>query len=38
MSTMKHFKPKKQVPDNGRFIRSNVVAERARSAQAHQGI
>lgn len=35
---MKYFKPQKRVPDNGRFIRSNVLAERARSAQARQGV
>lgn len=35
---MKYFKLQKQAPDNGRFIRSNVVAEHARSADARQGI
>ena len=35
---MKYFKPQKQVPDNSRFSRSNFVAERARSAQARQGV
>lgn len=35
---MKYFKPQKRVPDNGRFIRSNVAAERACATQARQGV